>query len=115
MTTLYLSGRDIAALSSGPDGAMAVELTEDGERSLVAAAARLVAVASVPPAQRRAAWLKELSNEDLVDLAMGRLGAPDQDVMTEVVRRMKDMLEQLSPVLSAIRTAGIVPASEGAS
>ncbi len=35
--------------------------------------------------------------------------------MTEVVRRMKDMLEQLSPVLSAIRAAGIVPASEGAS
>ncbi|TFV29710.1 hypothetical protein E4K10_49505 [Streptomyces sp. T1317-0309] len=76
MTTLYLSGRDITALSAGSDGAMSVELTEDGERSLVTAAARLVAVASVPPAQRRAAWLKELSNEDLVDLARAGSASP---------------------------------------
>lgn len=63
----------------------------------------------MPPKQWRAAWLRQLPNEELVQFATARLGAPDAEVMTEVVRRMREMMRRIGPVLGSMRNAGILP------
>ncbi|MEV6740460.1 hypothetical protein AB0N14_27320 [Streptomyces sp. NPDC051104] len=109
MTTLHLTQQDMAAVSSGADGAWLIDLTKAGEETVVAAAARLLELNQVPPEQRRAAWLRQLPNEDLVQLATARLGAPDAEVMTEVVRRMQELTQGIGPVLGSMRNVGILP------
>ncbi|MGW0771445.1 hypothetical protein [Streptomyces sp. NPDC002676] len=90
-------------------GAWLTDLTKAGEETLVAEAGRLLELDQVPPKQWRAAWLRQLPNEELVQFATARLGAPDAEVMTEVVRRMREMMRRIGPVLGSMRNAGILP------
>ncbi|MER6978223.1 hypothetical protein ABT317_14720 [Streptomyces carpinensis] len=109
MTTLHLTPQDMAAVSSGPAGAWLIDLTKAGEKTVVAVAVQLFPLDQVPPAKRRADWLRQLPDAKLVELATARLGAPDAEVMTEVVRRLQELTQRICPVVGSLRYAGILP------
>lgn len=111
-TTLHLAAEDVAGMSAGANGAVRIELTDAGARRLVAAADRHRAVLQ-QGRERRAAWLRSLTNAELVELAASRFGGPEADVMAEGVRRMREALEVLRPALAALRSAGVLEAGRG--
>ncbi|MET8609841.1 hypothetical protein [Streptomyces misionensis] len=92
MTTLHLMPLDVAAVSSAADGTWLIDLTQAGEKTVIAAAAWLLTLAQIPPEQQRAAWLRQLPNTELAALASAQLGGPDPEVMAELVRRMRELL-----------------------
>ncbi|MFF3367074.1 hypothetical protein [Streptomyces misionensis] len=76
MTTLHLMPLDVAAVSSAADGTWLIDLTQAGEKTVIAAAA----------------WLRQLQNTELAELAGAQLGGPDPEVMAELVHRMRELL-----------------------
>lgn len=101
MTTLHLTRADFTALQAGADGSVTIDLTEGGTRRLVEEGARQAAVLE-HQGERRAAWLRSLSNAELVELATSRFGGPEPDVAAEAMRRAREIAERLRPVLAAI-------------
>ncbi len=111
-TTLHLAAEDVAGMSAGANGAVRIELTDAGARRLVTAADRHRAVLQVDQ-ERRAAWLRSLTDTELVELATSRFGGPEPDVMAEGVRRVREALEVMRPALDALRGAGVLEAGRG--
>lgn len=107
MTTLHLSADDVAGMTAGANGSVTIELTDAGARRLVTAADRHRAVLRVDQ-ERRAAWLRSLTNAELLQLATSRFGGPEPDVAAEAVRRMREALEVIRPALDALRSAGVL-------
>ncbi|GAB2327898.1 hypothetical protein AB0N20_22500 [Streptomyces griseoincarnatus] len=111
-TTLHLAAEDVAGMSAGANGAVRIELTDAGARRLVTAADRHRAVLQVDQ-ERRAAWLRSLTDAELVELATSRFGGPEPDVMAEGVRRVREALEVMRPALDVLRGAGVLEAGRG--
>lgn len=109
MTTLHFNKDEISGTTMGEDGSLTVELTEAGERSLVAAAVRHQGVLDSKAVQREA-YLRGLSNDELLHLARQRFGGPEPDVAAEAMRRMRLAFERLRPALEAMRGAGLISA-----
>ncbi|MET9611737.1 hypothetical protein [Kitasatospora indigofera] len=55
--------------------------------------------------EQRAAGLRGLVDAELIELALGRWGGPESDVLDEYVRRLQDMLAKLRPALAAMKDA----------
>jgi N-methylhydantoinase A/oxoprolinase/acetone carboxylase beta subunit len=105
--TLHLERADYARMTSAAGGGLLVELTEAGELRLVDRAARFAA-ALEEGGDRREAWLRSLTNEELVALASSRLGGPAPEVVAEAARRMEEIMDRLGPALGALRSAGVI-------
>lgn len=104
MTTLLLREGEFREVASAADGALRVELTEDGARRLVDLAERHKAALEAREGQR-AAWLRSLSNAELVELAGSHFGGPPPDVVAEAGRRMRECAARLRPALRALGLA----------
>lgn len=101
MTTLHLSRADLTGLQAGADGSVTIELTEAGTRRLAETGARHARILE-HEGNRRAAWLRSLTNADLVELASARFGGPEADVAAEAMRRAREIAERLRPGLAAL-------------
>ncbi|MET9818359.1 hypothetical protein [Streptomyces sp. NPDC006355] len=114
MTTLHLTRAEVAGIQAGADGSVSIDLTVAGTRRLAEAGVRQAAILE-QEGDRRAAWLRSLTNAELVDLARSRFGGPEPDVLAEATRRMREMADRLRPALAALRGAGVLePESAGA-
>lgn len=113
MTTLHFTADDVAGVAAGANGSVTIELTDAGARRLVTAAQRHRAVLQAEEEQR-AAWLRSLSDVELLELATSRFGGPEPDVVAEAARRMHEAAEMLRPALAALRSAGVLEALEAA-
>ncbi|MGV2914525.1 hypothetical protein [Streptomyces alfalfae] len=107
MTTLHLTRADITGLHASADGSVTIGLTEAGARHLAKEGARQAAVLE-HEGDRRAAWLRSLTNAELVDLSQSRLGGPEPDVVAEAARRAQEIAAKLRPTLNALMAAGVV-------
>ncbi|MDI9829668.1 hypothetical protein [Streptomyces sp. KAU_LT] len=109
-TTLHLARGDFTELTSAADGAVLVQLTEAGDQRLAEQYARRAALLE-EHGDRRAAWLRTLSTQELVALAASTVGGPAQDVLAEGVRRLQEAVVQLRPSLEALRSLGVIEGS----
>ncbi|MEV0016718.1 hypothetical protein [Streptomyces tendae] len=107
VTTLHLERADYERVTAAADGGVLVELTDTGTQRLVDRTARYAA-ALEERIERREAWLRSLTNEELAALATSRLGGPDPDVVAEGARRLREMTERLQPTLHAMRSLGLL-------
>jgi uncharacterized protein with GYD domain len=107
VATLLLERADFKCVTAAADGGVLVELTDTGTQRLVDRAGRYAA-ALEERAERREAWLRSLTNDELVALASSRLGGPEPDVAAEGARRLREMTERLQPVLHAMRSLGLL-------
>lgn len=103
MTTLHLTRADFTGLQAGANGSVTITLTEDGTRRLAEEGVRRAALLEHQE-ERRAAWLRSLTNAELVELANSRFGGPEPDVTAEAMRRAKELAERLRPALDALMT-----------
>lgn len=104
MTTLHLTRADLAGLQAGADGSVTIDLTETGTRRLAAEGVRQAAILQHQD-DRREAWLRSLTNAELVELATSRWGGPEPDVAAECGRRAREIAARLRPVLAALMPA----------
>ncbi|MEU7093044.1 hypothetical protein [Kitasatospora aureofaciens] len=112
MTTLHMTSDDYVSHATGADGAFAIELTEQGMRRL-ASAVRQHEQAMTEPEQR-AVWLRNLPDAELIEVALGRWGGPEADVLDEAVRRLQDLVAKLRPVVGLVSPAMAGPVINGA-
>lgn len=110
MSTLHLSKHDIASMAVNADGSVTINLTSEGESSLLDCAALRVS-ARQREGERRRVKLRALSTPELVDLATKRFGGPDELMMEEMKRRMDLALATIRPAFEALRSAGVLPSS----
>lgn len=101
MTTLHLTRADFTGLQAGANGSVTITLTEDGVRRLAEEGVRRAAILEHQE-ERRAAWLRSLTNAELVELATSRFGGPEPDVAAEAMRRAKEIADRLRPVMTAL-------------
>jgi hypothetical protein len=101
MKTLHLTRADVASLRAGADGSVTIDLTEAGTRRLAVEGARQAAILESTD-DIQAAYLRSLTNAELVELATSRFGGPEPDVAEEVRRRMTEAAEWLRPVMAAL-------------
>ncbi|MFM9594065.1 hypothetical protein ACKI16_24055 [Streptomyces scabiei] len=106
MTTLHLTRADFTGLQAGANGSVTITLTEDGTRRLVEEGARQAAVLE-HQGERRAAWLRSLTNAELVELATSRFGGPEPDVAAEAMRRAKEIADRLRPALATLMAPAV--------
>ncbi|BAJ30495.1 MULTISPECIES: hypothetical protein [Kitasatospora] len=111
MTSLHLGTEDFQGVVFTHDGRVRLDLT-DGGLDRLAGVVRQFELAKREPEQR-AMWLRNISDVELVELATGRWGGPEQDVLDEAVRHLQAMAEKLHPALGAVRAAGLIDQAAG--
>jgi hypothetical protein len=107
VTTLLLDDSDYTDVSAAANGGLRVELTEAGARRLIELADRHRAALTAREKQREA-WLRSLSNDELVKLATSTFGGPAPDVAAEAARRMREIMARIQPVLGMLRSTSVV-------
>ncbi|WP_030236723.1 hypothetical protein [Streptomyces sp. NRRL S-350] len=106
MTSLHLGPEDYEGVVHDHTGRIRLDLTDAGTQRL-AGAVRQFDAARREPGQR-AEWLRSLPDVELVELATGRWGGPEDDVLEEAVRRLQVLAEKLRPAVDAVRAVGLV-------
>ncbi len=107
MTTLHMTSDDYLSHASGADGAFAIELTEQGMRRL-ASAVRQHEQAMAQPEQR-AVWLRNVPDAELIEVALGRWGGPEPDVLDEAVHRLQGVVAKLRPTFDLVAPEEVAP------
>ncbi|MFI9163532.1 hypothetical protein [Kitasatospora aureofaciens] len=64
--------------------------------------------------EQRAVWLRNLPDAELIEVALGRWGGPEPDVLDEAVRRLQDVVAKLRPVVGLVTAAEEMPVINGA-
>ncbi|MGW0086549.1 hypothetical protein [Streptomyces sp. NPDC003393] len=98
-------------MASGADGGSLIDPIKVGQETVVAVAAQLLSLDRVPPAEQRAARLRQMPDAELASARLGVPGVPGAEVITEVLHRMQGLLKRFGPVVDSLRNAGILPAS----
>lgn len=106
MTSLHLGPEDYEAVVHNHEGRIRLDLTDVGAQRLAGAVRQFEAARQEPG--NREEWLRSLPDAELVELALGRWGGPDVDVMEEAKRRFLEAAEKLRPAVDAVRAAGLV-------
>jgi hypothetical protein len=105
-TSLTLTPDDFEGAVFTHEGRLRLDLT-DGGLDRLAGAIQQYQLAKLDPA-KRAEWLSNIPNAQLVELAVGRWGGPEEDVLQEAIRRIQVIGEKLRPAFAAARAAGLV-------
>ncbi|GLW57850.1 hypothetical protein [Kitasatospora phosalacinea] len=105
-TSLHITPKDYEGLVVTHDGRLRVDLT-DGGLGRLAGVIRQFELSKRDPEQR-AAWLRSITDVELVELATGRWGGPEQDVQDEAIRRLQALTEKLRPTVEVLRDAGLL-------